>query len=225
MRDRGQTVNRSRNLFFYHITFYELCSRYLSKWFTWNLEYSYPSGKSDLEFVGKYHEKFAGLRWVIEFKYYANAELRKSPSFSCLRCNLTRQSNNGTLSVTMDTLQLQQEQAIVQKVEQSLKECGPFVSLAEAARQAGVPLPTLSEAVRTGRVPALRVQPRRWLVRIAAVRSYFNYSTQNPHQVLQQRLIEAGLLHTTKLDQHFSEFEPIPVKGKPTSEILLEERR
>lgn len=62
---------------FYRITFYELCSRYLSKWFTWNLEHSYPSGKSDLEFVGKYHEKFAGLRWVIEFKYYSNAELRK----------------------------------------------------------------------------------------------------------------------------------------------------
>lgn len=62
---------------FYRITFYELCSRYLSRWFTWNLERSYPSGKSDLEFVGKYHEQFAGLRWVIEFKYYSNAEFRK----------------------------------------------------------------------------------------------------------------------------------------------------
>jgi hypothetical protein len=38
---------------------------------------SYPQGKSDLEFVGKYHEEFAGLRWVIEFKYYSNAEFRK----------------------------------------------------------------------------------------------------------------------------------------------------
>lgn len=62
---------------FYRSTFFELCSRYLSKWFTWNVERSYPSGKSDLEFVGKYHEKFAGLRWVIEFKYYSNAEFRK----------------------------------------------------------------------------------------------------------------------------------------------------
>ena len=62
---------------FYRITFYELCSRYLSRWFTWNLERSYPAGKSDLEFVGKYHEKFAGLRWVIEFKYYSNTEFRK----------------------------------------------------------------------------------------------------------------------------------------------------
>lgn len=62
---------------FYRTTFFELCSRYLSKWFTWNVERSYPSGKSDLEFVGKYHEEFAGLRWVIEFKYYSNREFRK----------------------------------------------------------------------------------------------------------------------------------------------------
>src|SRR5689334_7898901 len=62
---------------FYRSTFFELCSRYLSKWFTWNVERSYPSGKSDLEFVGKYHEQFAGLRWVIEFKYYSNSEFRK----------------------------------------------------------------------------------------------------------------------------------------------------
>ncbi|MGB0387877.1 MAG: PD-(D/E)XK nuclease domain-containing protein, partial [Ardenticatenaceae bacterium] len=33
--------------------------------------------KSDLEFVGKHHEKFAGLRWVIEFKYYSNTEFKK----------------------------------------------------------------------------------------------------------------------------------------------------
>lgn len=62
---------------FYRTTFYELCSRYLSRWFTWNVERSYPKGKSDLEFVGKYHEEFAGLRWVIEFKYYANTEFQR----------------------------------------------------------------------------------------------------------------------------------------------------
>ena len=68
-----QQVNEN----FYRTTFYELCSRYLSKWFTWNVERSYPRGRTDLEFVGKYHEKFAGLRWVIEFKYYSNREFRK----------------------------------------------------------------------------------------------------------------------------------------------------
>ncbi len=62
---------------FYRSTFFELCSRFLSQWFTWHVERSYPSGKSDLEFVGKYNEKFAGLRWVIEFKYYSNSAFRK----------------------------------------------------------------------------------------------------------------------------------------------------
>lgn len=59
---------------FYRTTFFELCSRYLSTWFTWNIELSYPKGRTDLEFVGKFHEKFSGLRWVIEFKYISNSE-------------------------------------------------------------------------------------------------------------------------------------------------------
>ncbi|MCA1916831.1 PD-(D/E)XK nuclease domain-containing protein [Methanospirillum hungatei] len=59
---------------FYRTTFFELCSRYLSPWFVWNVERSYPKGRTDLEFVGKFHEKFAGLRWVIEFKYFSNTE-------------------------------------------------------------------------------------------------------------------------------------------------------
>ncbi len=62
---------------FYRTTFFELCSRYISKWFTFNVERSYPKGRSDLEFVGKFHEKFAGIRMVIEFKYFSNAELKK----------------------------------------------------------------------------------------------------------------------------------------------------
>lgn len=63
---------------FYRTTFYELCTQHLSPWFTWNVERSYPQGKSDLEFVGKYHEKFAGLRWVIEFKYYSKRAMREN---------------------------------------------------------------------------------------------------------------------------------------------------
>ncbi len=62
---------------FYRTTFFELCSRYLSAWFTFNVERSYPQGRTDLEFVGKYHEKYAGTRIVIEFKYFSNAELKK----------------------------------------------------------------------------------------------------------------------------------------------------
>ncbi|KAF5085982.1 putative AAA-ATPase [anaerobic digester metagenome] len=59
---------------FYRTTFFELCSRYLSTWFVWNVERSYPKGRTDLEFVGKFNEKYAGLRWVIEFKYFSNTE-------------------------------------------------------------------------------------------------------------------------------------------------------
>ncbi|MEE4358266.1 MAG: AAA family ATPase, partial [Desulfococcaceae bacterium] len=68
-----QQVNEN----FYRTTFYELCSRYLSRWFIWNVERSYPKGRTDLEFVGKFHESFAGLRMVIEFKYFSNAEFAK----------------------------------------------------------------------------------------------------------------------------------------------------
>ncbi len=68
-----QQVNEN----FYRTTFYELCSRYLSHWFSWHVERSYPRGRSDLEFVGKFNEKFAGLRWVIEFKYLSNSEFNK----------------------------------------------------------------------------------------------------------------------------------------------------
>ncbi|MFQ5617157.1 MAG: PD-(D/E)XK nuclease domain-containing protein, partial [Anaerolineales bacterium] len=72
-----EAVFQQMNENFYRTTFFELCSNYLSRWFTWNVERSYPQGKSGLEFVGKYHERFAGLRWVIEFKYYSNAGFKK----------------------------------------------------------------------------------------------------------------------------------------------------
>ena len=72
-----EAIFRQVNENFYRTTFFELCSRYLSRWFTWNVERSYPQGKSDLEFVGKYHESFAGLRWVIEFKYFSNRQIQR----------------------------------------------------------------------------------------------------------------------------------------------------
>lgn len=75
-----ETVFTQVNENFYRTTFYELCSRYLSPWFTWNIERSYPQGRTDLEFVGKYHEKFAGMRWVIEFKYFSNTEFARMNS-------------------------------------------------------------------------------------------------------------------------------------------------
>ncbi len=82
-----QQVNEN----FYRTTFYELCSRYLSPWFSWHVERSYPQGRSDLEFVGKYSEIYAGLRWVIEFKYFSNAEFKK---FKCSIADFQLQSED-----------------------------------------------------------------------------------------------------------------------------------
>jgi hypothetical protein len=58
-----EAIFKQVNENFYRTSFYELCSRYLSGWFTWNLERSYPSGRTDLEFAGKYHEQFASVKF------------------------------------------------------------------------------------------------------------------------------------------------------------------
>ena len=72
-----QKVNEN----FYRTTFYFLSTLNLSHLYTWNVERSYPQGRSDLEFVGKFHTDFAKLRYVIEFKYYSNAETKKKKDF------------------------------------------------------------------------------------------------------------------------------------------------
>jgi len=72
-----EAVFKQVNENFYRTTFFELCSSFLSRWLGFTVERSYPRGRSDLEFIGKYHEKFAGMRWVIEFKYFSNAELQR----------------------------------------------------------------------------------------------------------------------------------------------------
>jgi len=72
-----EAVFNKMNENFYRTTFYQLCTQHLSEWFIWNVERSYPKGKSDLEFVGKHNKQFAGLRWVIEFKYYPKRKMRE----------------------------------------------------------------------------------------------------------------------------------------------------
>ncbi|NWH03643.1 AAA family ATPase [Desulfobacter latus] len=54
---------------FIRCTFYELCTRYLSRYFTLSMEVNYPSGRSDWEMTGKYHTKYKNTRTIIEFKY------------------------------------------------------------------------------------------------------------------------------------------------------------
>ncbi|MCP4155912.1 MAG: AAA family ATPase, partial [bacterium] len=69
-----QQVNEN----FYRTTFFELCRQHLSGHFTFALEKSYAGGRTDLEFIGKYHTQYAGLRYLLEFKYYSNARWKKS---------------------------------------------------------------------------------------------------------------------------------------------------
>ncbi|MCP5049332.1 MAG: AAA family ATPase, partial [bacterium] len=68
-----QQVNEN----FYRSTFFELCRQHLSDDFTFEVERTYVTGRTDLEFVGKFHTQFAGLRYLLEFKYYSNAEWKK----------------------------------------------------------------------------------------------------------------------------------------------------
>jgi hypothetical protein len=72
-----EAIFRQVNENFYRTTFFDLCRQHLSDYFTWELEKSYSSGRTDLEFIGKYHGKFAGLRYLLEFKYYSNAQWNK----------------------------------------------------------------------------------------------------------------------------------------------------
>ncbi|MCP4219745.1 MAG: AAA family ATPase, partial [bacterium] len=68
-----QKVNEN----FYRTTFFELCRQHLSGYFTFAVEKSYSCGRTDLEFIGKYHTRFAGVRFLLEFKYISNARWKK----------------------------------------------------------------------------------------------------------------------------------------------------
>ncbi len=68
-----QQVNEN----FYRTTFFELCRQHLSDHFTFEVESSYAAGRTDLEFIGKFHTPFAGLRYLLEFKYYSNGKWKK----------------------------------------------------------------------------------------------------------------------------------------------------
>ena len=72
----AQAFDRANENFF-RTTFYELCIRYLSHDFVLNIESNYPSGRSDLEFLGKYHTQYKNLKWVVEFKHFSRENAKK----------------------------------------------------------------------------------------------------------------------------------------------------
>lgn len=62
---------------FFRLTFFELCSRYLSDKFTFGIEVNYPSGRSGWEMLGKPGSDFDKQKYLIEFKYFTNTEAEK----------------------------------------------------------------------------------------------------------------------------------------------------
>lgn len=62
---------------FYRITFFELCTRYLSRNFSFAIEANYPSGRSDWEMLGRHEGIFCNQKVIIEFKYFKKTETRQ----------------------------------------------------------------------------------------------------------------------------------------------------
>ena len=63
---------------FFRTTFFELCSRYLARDFTFGVEVSHLSGRSDWEMLGKPDSAYANTKFLLEFKYTPVKDERKS---------------------------------------------------------------------------------------------------------------------------------------------------
>ena len=55
---------------FFRTTFYELCTRYLSRYFMFAIEVNHASGRSDWEAIGRAGTVFENQAVLIEFKHY-----------------------------------------------------------------------------------------------------------------------------------------------------------
>ncbi len=58
------------------------------------------------------------------------------------------------------------------KIEDILLRYGPFLPLADAAKQVDIPLPTITDAVRNGRIQSLKIFGKSY-VRMHDVENYF----------------------------------------------------
>jgi hypothetical protein len=59
---------------FFRTTFYELCTRYLSRYFMFAIEVNRGSGRSDWEAIGRAGTPFAKQVAIIEFKHYSQEQ-------------------------------------------------------------------------------------------------------------------------------------------------------
>ncbi len=66
---------------FVRLTFFELCSRYLSQQFSFAIEAQYPSGRSDWELLGRPDSIYKNQKWIVEFKYLSKSNKAKLTDF------------------------------------------------------------------------------------------------------------------------------------------------
>ncbi len=95
-----------------------------------------------------------------------------------------------------------------------------IVSLAQAARETGISLQTLSSAISSGRLPALRMPDKRRYVQLAVVRRHFN------RDAWLEKALASGLIREIR---HDTRLKPNPrkaeVEGKLLSQAIIEDRR
>ncbi len=76
----GQFVGQSFdkiNETFVRNTFYELCNRYITSYFTIAIEQNYPSGRSDFEITGRDQTAYFRHKHIVEFKYTKGEDWKK----------------------------------------------------------------------------------------------------------------------------------------------------
>lgn len=113
----------------------------------------------------------------------------------------------------------------IQQTDARLRELG-LVTLTEAAKTAGIPIATLSDAVRKQAIPSVKYGNQR-LIRVAAVRQYFDLDEASLDETAQKRLLECGLLMEIRSPNAHA-FRPLKravVMGQPVSQTIVEDRR
>ncbi len=76
----GQFVGQSFdkiNETFVRNTFYELCNRYITSYFTIAIEQNYPSGRADFEITGRAQTAYFRHKHIVEFKYTKGEDWKK----------------------------------------------------------------------------------------------------------------------------------------------------
>ena len=131
----------------------------------------------------------------------------------------------GTLKLSEQKVMLRAAAAIKQ-VDAQLREMG-LVTLTEAAKTAGVPLATASDAVRKQAIPSVKFGNQR-LVRVEAIRQYFAVDSSNDDDAAEQQLLKDRGILIEMRPQGRHEFKPVKraiVAGKPVSQSIIEDRR